>query len=144
MRFSVQKPEVARHSLSQRVTSADLPSQNHTLLLRTKSSYAIHFAQVTMQLQNNLNKSMVFGSRDVSGDTTTPTTPKSPHKINLSAGKLSLDSLNIILRDEGFLKDIEMKGFSGIWSNHLTRLYLLMFLLIKGQENLFVSLTFNE
>lgn len=40
---------------------------------------------------------------------------------------------------EGFLKDIELNGFSGIWSHPITRCYFLMYLLWTKQANLYVS-----
>lgn len=56
------------------------------------------------------------------------------------------NSADNLLSEEGFLRDIQLKGFAGIWShaatrfadNSDTRLYFLMYLIWKGQENLFV------
>jgi hypothetical protein len=39
---------------------------------------------------------------------------------------------------EGFLKDIELNGFSGIWNHPITRCYFLMYLIWSKQANLYV------
>jgi hypothetical protein len=40
---------------------------------------------------------------------------------------------------EGFLKDIELNGFSGMWNHPITRCYFLMYLIWSKQANLYVS-----
>jgi hypothetical protein len=41
---------------------------------------------------------------------------------------------------EGFLKDIESNGFSGMWNHPITRCYFLMYLIWSKQANLYVCI----
>jgi hypothetical protein len=89
-------------------------------LVRSKTSYSIHFAQlmqVEARLKSNSNTSLNIPRP----------TWDTPSEINSNG-----------VTEEGLLRDIEQNGFGGVWNNSVARLYLLMYLLWRGQENLFL------
>lgn len=45
---------------------------------------------------------------------------------------------DLIIAEDGFLRDVQMKGFTGIWCHPATNLYFLMYLISKGMDNLYV------
>nr|KAJ3422981.1 Rho guanine nucleotide exchange factor 3 [Polyrhizophydium stewartii] len=69
-------------------------------------------------------------------DTSTPSRSPAISARHSHIVSRSADSLNIPDED-GFLKDIELKGFGGIWSHAVARIYFLMYLLWKRQENFY-------
>ncbi|KAJ3305041.1 Intersectin-2 [Kappamyces sp. JEL0829] len=40
--------------------------------------------------------------------------------------------------EDGFLRDLDLKGFHGLWNHPVTRLYILMYLIWRKQENLYI------
>ncbi|KAJ3310864.1 Rho guanine nucleotide exchange factor 26 [Boothiomyces sp. JEL0838] len=140
-RFSIQPSKILTTSKSTEATSevsSPLKTSNSDYLMipstswivRTRSSYAIHFSYL-----NDL-KFKQFSQSILSIDA--PDSASSRERINShQPGTMSTDSLNL-LGEEGFLKEIEIKGFTGIWNHSITRLYFLMYLLWRGQENLYL------
>ncbi|KAJ3252436.1 Rho guanine nucleotide exchange factor 26 [Boothiomyces macroporosus] len=124
-RFSIQPSKILTTSKSTEATSevsSPLKTSNSDYLtipstswiVRTRSSYAIHFSYL-----NDL-KFKQFSQSILSIDA--PDSASSRERINShQPGAMSTDSLNL-LGEEGFLKEIEIKGFTGIWNHSITRL----------------------
>jgi hypothetical protein len=103
-------------------TSSVQTTPGLSALVRSRTSFSIHFAQlmqVEARLKSNSNTSLNVPRP------TWDTTTDSPTNQNGAV-------------EEGILRDIEQNGFGGVWNNSIARLYLLMYLLWRGQENLFL------
>ncbi|KAJ3273153.1 hypothetical protein HDV01_004793 [Terramyces sp. JEL0728] len=142
-RFSVQPSKILTTSKSTEVTSESASTSplktsysdylvvpSTSWIVRTRSSYAIHFSYLSDLKFKQFSQSIL--SIDA------PESTSSRERVNSQQpGHMSTDSLNL-LGEEGFLKEIEIKGFTGIWNHSITRLYFLMYLLWRGQENLYL------
>jgi hypothetical protein len=63
---------------------------------------------------------------------------KSVELVEKESASVVFSHEDLIIAEDGFLRDIQMKGFTGIWCHPTTSLYFLMYLISKRMDNLYV------
>ncbi|KAI8905600.1 hypothetical protein EDD86DRAFT_249172 [Gorgonomyces haynaldii] len=92
-------------------------------IVRTKSSFAFRYCNLQQLAGNTMSSSQaLYSSKD--------NIDQQPHKQSL----LSIDSQE----EDGFLKNIDLKGFPGVWNHYVTRTYFFMYLMLNRYESLFL------
>lgn len=117
-----------------------------SFLVRSRSSYSINFCAYAAMDRRILGSSASSLAAEASKNSL-GTNASEDMRFRKCTEETSAASLptrptldNLLLLEDGFLRDIEIKGFLGIWNHVATRLYFLMFLIWRGQENLYVDL----
>ncbi|KAI8898380.1 hypothetical protein BC833DRAFT_565015 [Globomyces pollinis-pini] len=118
----ISRPRLLSKSLdnsTELIPRASTSNTNYSAIVRSKSTYSISLSMV-LQLETKAKQIGSVTSLQDNLQTQPSNVGEKMRQFSKLEAVLSAASMTL-LNEDGFLKEIEMKGFSGIWNHPVTR-----------------------